>query len=100
MLNLKINMFIFHFLLSIVVPKMLSEVGHSFLVMIWKRMYKFILHLIMCGWLFLLLLLLFSLTFLNHVRDIKDPEHPYSLEELKVITEDAIEVDDQQSYVR
>ncbi|KAM3730989.1 hypothetical protein ACB098_12G128400 [Castanea mollissima] len=36
----------------------------------------------------------------DHVRDIKDPEHPYSLEELKVITEDAIEVDDQQSYVR
>nr|POE93726.1 isoform 2 of protein ae7 [Quercus suber] len=32
--------------------------------------------------------------------DIKDPEHPYSLEELKEITEDAIEVDDQQSYVR
>ncbi|KAJ4952305.1 hypothetical protein NE237_029137 [Protea cynaroides] len=25
--------------------------------------------------------------------DIKDPEHPYSLEELKVITQDAIEVD-------
>ncbi|KAJ6327089.1 hypothetical protein OIU78_014051 [Salix suchowensis] len=40
------------------------------------------------------------LTFLNHVRDIKDPEHPYSLEELKVITEDAIEVDDKNSYVR
>ncbi|KAG6633729.1 hypothetical protein I3843_12G068700 [Carya illinoinensis] len=36
----------------------------------------------------------------DHVRDIKDPEHPYSLEELKVITEDAIEVDDVQSYVR
>ncbi|GLT80621.1 hypothetical protein SLA2020_520520 [Shorea laevis] len=33
-------------------------------------------------------------------EDIKDPEHPYSLEELKVITEDAIEVDDKQSYVR
>ncbi|CAK9173465.1 unnamed protein product [Ilex paraguariensis] len=32
--------------------------------------------------------------------DIKDPEHPYSLEELKVITEDAIEVDDKSSYVR
>ncbi|RVX06100.1 Protein AE7 [Vitis vinifera] len=32
--------------------------------------------------------------------DIKDPEHPYSLEELKVITEDAIEVDDKHSYVR
>ncbi|XP_062146575.1 protein AE7-like [Alnus glutinosa] len=36
----------------------------------------------------------------DHIRDIKDPEHPYSLEELKVITEDAIEVDDKQSYVR
>ncbi|XP_073307051.1 protein AE7 [Primulina huaijiensis] len=36
----------------------------------------------------------------DHVRDIKDPEHPYSLEELKVITEDAIEVDDKQSHVR
>ncbi|KAK6947360.1 MIP18 family-like [Dillenia turbinata] len=33
-------------------------------------------------------------------EDIKDPEHPYSLEELKVITEDAIEVDDKHSYVR
>ncbi|KAK0593390.1 hypothetical protein LWI29_035881 [Acer saccharum] len=32
--------------------------------------------------------------------DIKDPEHPYSLEELKVITEDAIEVNDERSYVR
>ncbi|KAH0667295.1 hypothetical protein KY285_028501 [Solanum tuberosum] len=32
--------------------------------------------------------------------DIKDPEHPYSLEELKVITEDAIEVDDKRSHVR
>ncbi|KAB2604778.1 MIP18 family protein [Pyrus ussuriensis x Pyrus communis] len=31
---------------------------------------------------------------------IKDPEHPYSLEELKVITEDAIEVDDGRGYVR
>ncbi|KAG5228655.1 MIP18 family protein [Salix suchowensis] len=40
------------------------------------------------------------LTILNHIRDIKDPEHPYSLEELKVITEDAIEVDDKLSYVR
>ncbi|XP_039003151.1 protein AE7-like [Hibiscus syriacus] len=36
----------------------------------------------------------------DHIRDIKDPEHPYSLEELKVITEDAIEVDDERSYVR
>ena len=34
------------------------------------------------------------------MRDIKDPEHPYSLEELNVISEDAIEVDDKRSYVR
>ncbi|QCD90837.1 hypothetical protein DEO72_LG4g1798 [Vigna unguiculata] len=33
-------------------------------------------------------------------EDIKDPEHPYSLEELKVITEEAVEVDDQRNYVR
>ncbi|KAL1223316.1 Protein AE7 [Cardamine amara subsp. amara] len=32
--------------------------------------------------------------------DIKDPEHPYSLEELKVITEDSVEVDDETSHVR
>ncbi|KAK9143912.1 hypothetical protein Syun_013312 [Stephania yunnanensis] len=36
----------------------------------------------------------------DHIRDIKDPEHPHSLEELQVITEDAIEVDDKQSHVR
>ncbi|XP_019053824.1 PREDICTED: protein AE7 isoform X2 [Nelumbo nucifera] len=36
----------------------------------------------------------------DHIRDIKDPEHPYSLEELKVVTEDAIEVDDKHSHVR
>ncbi|MQL92563.1 hypothetical protein Taro_025179 [Colocasia esculenta] len=41
-----------------------------------------------------------SLTNVNHIRDIKDPEHPYTLEELKVVSEDAIEVDDKQSYVR
>ncbi|KAL1223317.1 Protein AE7 [Cardamine amara subsp. amara] len=29
-----------------------------------------------------------------------DPEHPYSLEELKVITEDSVEVDDETSHVR
>lgn len=44
--------------------------------------------------------ILIFLTFINHIRDIKDPEHPYSLEELKVITEDAIEVDNERSYVR
>ena len=46
------------------------------------------------------LLVFIFLTFLNHVRDIKDPEHPYSLEELKVIAEEAVEVDDDNSYVR
>lgn len=42
----------------------------------------------------------FSLTFTNHIRDIKDPEHPHSLEELKVLTEESVEVDDEKSYVR
>ncbi|XP_011652630.1 protein AE7 [Cucumis sativus] len=41
-----------------------------------------------------------QLEIFDHIRDIKDPEHPYSLEELKVITEDAVEVDDGLSYVR
>ncbi|XP_076906598.1 protein AE7-like [Bidens hawaiensis] len=40
-----------------------------------------------------------QLEIFDHLRDIKDPEHPYSLEELKVVTEDAIEVDDKRSYV-
>ncbi|KAB5564268.1 hypothetical protein DKX38_004322 [Salix brachista] len=43
--------------------------------------------------------ILFIIIFLIQL-DIKDPEHPYSLEELKVITEDAIEVDDNNSHVR
>ncbi|XP_071694962.1 protein AE7-like [Rutidosis leptorrhynchoides] len=41
-----------------------------------------------------------KLEIFDHIRDIKDPEYPYSLEELHVITEDAIEVDDKLSYVR
>ncbi|XP_049377721.1 protein AE7 [Solanum stenotomum] len=41
-----------------------------------------------------------QLEIFDHIRDIKDPEHPYSLEELKVITENAVDVDDQRSYVR
>ncbi|KAI3960317.1 hypothetical protein MKW98_017041 [Papaver atlanticum] len=40
------------------------------------------------------------LTVLHHIRDIKDPEHPYSLEELKVVSEDAVEVNDKHSHVR
>ncbi|KAJ6814099.1 protein AE7 [Iris pallida] len=45
---------------------------------------------------------IFDILFMHyfHVRDIKDPEHPYSLEELKVVTEDSIEVNDKQSCVR
>ncbi|KAI3857157.1 hypothetical protein MKW98_010571 [Papaver atlanticum] len=37
---------------------------------------------------------------LHHIRDIRDPELPNSLEELKVVTEDAVEVDDKNSHVR
>ncbi|KAM7523066.1 hypothetical protein LguiA_012968 [Lonicera macranthoides] len=33
-------------------------------------------------------------------EDIKDPEHPYSLEELKVISEEAVEVNDENSHMR
>ena len=38
--------------------------------------------------------------FLHHIRDIKDPEHPYSLEQLNVVTEDSIELNDERNYVR
>ncbi|ONM14343.1 Protein AE7 [Zea mays] len=44
--------------------------------------------------------LLRSLTFLHHIRDIKDPEHPYSLEQLNVVTEDSIELNDESNHVR
>ncbi|GER37820.1 MIP18 family protein At1g68310 [Striga asiatica] len=44
--------------------------------------------------------ILYSLNFKQHIRDIKDPEHPYSLEQLKVVSEDAIEVDDEKSHLR
>ncbi|XP_024545231.1 protein AE7-like 1 [Selaginella moellendorffii] len=36
---------------------------------------------------------------LEHLRDIRDPEHPYSLEQLNVLAEEGIEVDDKQSSV-
>jgi len=36
----------------------------------------------------------------DHIRDIADPEHPYSLEQLKVVEERLIEVDDRRSRVR
>jgi len=36
----------------------------------------------------------------EHVRDINDPEHPYSLERLNVVSEDAIVVDDAGCRIR
>lgn len=36
----------------------------------------------------------------QHIRDITDPEHPYSLEELRVVSEDLITVSDGASRVR
>ncbi|KAI3921438.1 hypothetical protein MKW98_013372 [Papaver atlanticum] len=41
-----------------------------------------------------------SLTVLHHIRDIKDPEYPYTLEELQVVTEDSVEINDKRSHVR
>ncbi|KAI5011102.1 hypothetical protein ZWY2020_013239 [Hordeum vulgare] len=33
-------------------------------------------------------------------QDIKDPEHPYSLEDLNVVNEDSVEINDELSHVR
>ncbi|OAY77546.1 Protein AE7 [Ananas comosus] len=33
-------------------------------------------------------------------KERRDPEHPYSLEQLNVVTEDSIEVNDEKSHVR
>ncbi|RLM65684.1 protein AE7-like [Panicum miliaceum] len=41
-----------------------------------------------------------QLEIFDHIRDIKDPEHPYSLEQLNVVTEDSIELNDERHYVR
>jgi len=41
-----------------------------------------------------------QLEIFDHIRDIKDPEHPYSLEQLNVVTEDSIELNDESNYVR
>ncbi|CAM0953744.1 unnamed protein product [Alopecurus aequalis] len=41
-----------------------------------------------------------QLEIFDHIRDIKDPEHPYSLEELNVVTEDSVEIGDELSHVR
>lgn len=36
----------------------------------------------------------------EHVRDVTDPEHPYSLEQLNVVSEELIHVDDARGTVR
>ncbi|KAK3224108.1 hypothetical protein Dsin_011133 [Dipteronia sinensis] len=36
----------------------------------------------------------FDSNFVNYVRDIRDPEHPYSLEQLSVLSEESITVDE------
>ena len=37
---------------------------------------------------------------MQHVRDVQDPEHPYTLEQLKVVSEDDITVKDDEGRVR
>lgn len=37
---------------------------------------------------------------LQHIRDITDPEHPYSLEQLNVVEEDLITVNDDSGHVK
>ncbi|CAL5015118.1 unnamed protein product [Urochloa decumbens] len=41
-----------------------------------------------------------QLEIFDHIRDIKDPEHPYSLEQLNVVTEDSVELNDESNHVR
>ena len=36
----------------------------------------------------------------EHIRDINDPEHPYTLEQLNVVCEDHIDVDDARGRIR
>lgn len=38
--------------------------------------------------------------YLQHIRDIVDPEHPYTLEQLNVVTEEQVEVDDAAGTVQ
>lgn len=39
-------------------------------------------------------------TQMQHIRDIVDPEHPYTLEQLNVVTEEQVEVDDAAGTVQ
>ncbi|KAK9802584.1 hypothetical protein WJX73_007562 [Symbiochloris irregularis] len=41
-----------------------------------------------------------ALEVFEHIRDITDPEHPYSLEQLNVVSEELITVNDQSGRVR
>jgi metal-sulfur cluster biosynthetic enzyme len=41
-----------------------------------------------------------ALEIFEHLRDIKDPEHPHSLEELNVMQEKNIQVDDAKGLVK
>lgn len=41
-----------------------------------------------------------SLEVFEHLRDITDPEHPYSLEQLGVVEEAGVDVDDKKGSVR
>jgi len=41
-----------------------------------------------------------ALEVFEHVRDIVDPEHPYTLEQLNVVEEGLVQVDDAQGRVR
>ena len=36
----------------------------------------------------------------QHLRDVTDPEHPYTLEQLNVVSEDLIHVSDADNYVK
>lgn len=36
----------------------------------------------------------------EHIRDINDPEHPYTLEQLNVVREEHISVDDAKGLVK
>ncbi|PNW76875.1 hypothetical protein CHLRE_11g479700v5 [Chlamydomonas reinhardtii] len=40
-----------------------------------------------------------ALEIFEHIRDINDPEHPYTLEQLNVVSEDMIDVDDARGRV-
>ena len=37
---------------------------------------------------------------LQHIRDVTDPEHPLTLEQLNVVSEDLITVDDARGLVK